>query len=198
MVQRLLERELEPGMGPDHNTDPELRVLYDRALVAFVHPRLVEVAVLEIVPGRSAAPAVRADARQNALALLAAVQAQTGHAPADMQVLAADDRWRSKRVRYLRFLQGPDGPKSTRFAAAVASLKAGETSGVIEDEYGFYVARYVDDRAAKNTTFEAARAELRAGFYPRWRLLKFQEFADRVAARHEVEIRSSTTASAGF
>jgi hypothetical protein len=196
LVQRMLEREFEPGVGPEDITDPELRVLYDRALVTFVHPRLVEVAVLEITPGRSATAAVRAQARQNAAALLAAVQAR-GATAADWQLLSADEHWRSKRVRSSRFLQGPDGPKSPRFAAAVARLKPGETSGLIEDEYGFYIARQVDERAAKNVTFEEARAELRAGFYPRWRLRKFLEFAERVAAKHEVEIRSSTTAGSG-
>jgi hypothetical protein len=197
LVQRMLEREFEPGVGPEDITDPELRVLYDRARITFVHPRLVEVAILEITPGRSATAAVRAEARQNAVALLAAIQAKGSHTASDLQVLAADEHWRSKRVRSSRFLQGPDGPKSTRFAAAVARLKPGETSGLIEDEYGFYIARQIDERPAKNVTFEQARAELRAGFYPRWRLRKFLEFAERVAARHEVEIRSSTAAGSG-
>jgi hypothetical protein len=197
LVQRMLERELEPGVGPEDITDAELRALYDKALITFVHPRLVEVAVLEITPGRRATPAVRAEARENALALVAAVRAGKGQSPADLQVLASDEGWHRKRVRYTRFLQGPNGPKSTTFAAAVTKLRPGETSGLIEDEYGLYVARYAGERPAKNVTFEEAKAELRTGFYPRWRLSKFLEFADQAAAKHEVEIRQLAGAGSG-
>jgi hypothetical protein len=199
LVQRMLERELEPGIrGPENIADPELRVLYDRALVAFVHPRLVEVATLEIDVGRKGTAAARTIARQTIQSLKQALDGRPGLTVEEFQQLARDEVWRAHGVLTFRFLQGPDAPRSARFGAAVAKLaSAGETVGPIEDEYGVYIARYLADRPAKHQSFEDARAELRAGYYARWRQRKFLDFAEQAAAGHEVEIRPATATGSG-
>jgi hypothetical protein len=199
LVQRMLERELEPGIrGPENITDAELRVLYERALVSFVHPRMVEVATLEITVGRKGTAAVRATARETLLALRRVVDGRHDLTVEQFQQLGRDDAWRTRGVQSFRFLQGPDAPHSARFGAAVARLaSAGETIGPIEDDYGVYIARYVADRPAKHQSFEEARAELRSGYYPRWRQHKFLEFAEQAAAGHEIEIRPVTVTGSG-
>jgi PPIC-type PPIASE domain len=197
LVQRLLEREFEPGTGPQNISDAELRVLYDRGKQAFVHARLVEVATLEVTPGAKVSADARAAARQTVLDL--EQLAGKGHplAAETWQSLAGQETWRGRGVHYRRFLQGPEGPYSARFAAAVAKLEtAGATTGVIEDERGFYLARYLADRPASNVSFEQARAELRSGYYPRWRKQKFLDFAEHAAKRHEVELPSNDRAGA--
>jgi hypothetical protein len=199
LVQRLLERELEPHLRPEDISDPELRVLYDRARVSFVHPRLVEVGTLEVTVGTKATPEVRAAARETMTALKQVVDGLPGRAGEDLQKLSFDEKWRKRRVRYFHFLQGPDEPHSATFGAAVAKMaaKPGETIGVLEDERGFYLARYLGDRPAKNQPFEEVRAELRAGYYSRWRQQKFLDFVEQVSARHQVEVRSTTTGPPG-
>jgi hypothetical protein len=199
LVQRMLERELEPGIrGPDDISDPELRVLYDRALVTFVHPRMIEVATLEIGFGRKGTAATRAAARQTLLALKAAVDGRSNLTVLEFQQLSREESWRSRGVQTYHFLQGTDTPHSATFGAAVAKLVTpGQTIGPIEDENGVYLARYVADRPAKNQSFEDARAELRSGYYSRWRQRKFQEFVERAAAGHDVEIRPASAAGSG-
>lgn len=199
LVQRMLERELEPGIrGPENITDAELRVLYDRAVVAFVHPRMVEVATLEVVVGRKANAAARAIARQTILALKQALVGRRDLTVEDFQQLGRDSVWQARGVQSFRFLQGPSAPHSATFGAAVARLAtAGETVGPIEDDYGVYLARYVADRPAKHQSFEEARAELRSGYYSRWRQGKFLEFAEQAASGHEVEIRPVNATGSG-
>jgi parvulin-like peptidyl-prolyl cis-trans isomerase-like protein len=193
LVQRMLERELEPATRIEDLGDAEVRPFYDRARSSFVHPRLVEVATLEVHPPRNASAAVWAEARQTLVALKAVVDARRNLTLEDFMELGREESWRNRGVKAYRFLQGPEGPHPAKFAAVVAKLQtAGETTGIIEDAIGVAVARYLSDKPARNQSFEEVRAELRAGYYPRWRQLKFLEFTERVAAGHEVEIHSAT------
>jgi hypothetical protein len=196
LVQRLLERELEPKLRLEDLPDEEVRKLYDHAIDTFVHPRLVEVAVLDITVGHRASPAARAAVRQAAGELRAAALARKARTPEDFMALAGEPAWQEKRVRYFKFLQAREKPYSARFGAEVAKLKTpGEISGVIEDDYGVYVAQYVSERPPESTPFEAVRGQLRDGYYPRWRQLKFQELIDALAARHEVEVHPDLLAT---
>jgi hypothetical protein len=195
MVQRLLEREFEPATRPEDITDPELRVLYDRAKVTFVHPHLVEVVTIEVVTGARATAAGRSEARQSLQAVKALIDKEGARTVDDWKRLAA--QWAGKGVKSLHFLQGPDGPRLGKFAATVSSLAPGQETGLIEDEHGLYYVRSVGERAAKNESFEQVRGELRAGYHSRWRQRKFLDFAARAADRHDVSIRSAGSAPAG-
>jgi len=80
----------------------------------------------------------------------------------------------------------------------VARLKTpGETIGVLEDEYGFYIARYISERPAQNQTFDQVKKELRESFYPRWRQTRFLEFTQQLGASHDVEIHAGALAASG-
>ncbi len=188
LVQRLLERDLESRTGADDMPDMEVQRLYDRARTHFVHPRLVEVAVLTIPYGRKATAGDKALARAAATELAAYVAKRPVRTAEDFEAIAAEEIWRKKQVSHSRFLQGPDSPYPAKFGVEVARLKApGQTTGVIEDETRLHIARYAGEKPPSNTTFEQVRAELRAGHYPRWRQARFIELADGLAAKHTVE-----------
>jgi hypothetical protein len=198
LVQRLLERDFETVSGPKDMPDSAVRVLYDGALDKFVHPRLVEVAVLALTPGKKALPPARAEARRTMTELKALIDLRKERTADDLQAVLAEGKWRERRVQYFRFMQAGDKPYTAKFGAEVGKMKTpGETMGVIEDEYGFYIARFVSERPPQNRTFEQVKQELREGFYPRWRQLKFLEFTEQLAAGHEVEVHAGalTTAS---
>jgi hypothetical protein len=191
VVQRLLERDFEAVTRPEDLPDAAVRVLYDAALDKFVHPRLVEVAVLAITPGKRALPSIRAEARRTIMELEALVDLRKERTPEDLQAVIANEKWHQRKVQYFRFMQAGDKPYTAKFGAEVAKLKTpGDTSPVIEDEYGFYIARFISERPPQNQTFEQVKKELRDGYYPRWRQAKFLEFAREVAARHEIEIHA--------
>jgi PPIC-type PPIASE domain len=198
LVQRLLEREFEPKVRLEDLPDAEVRKLYDRAIGTFVHPRLVEVAVLDITFGRKATAEARAAARQAAAAVRAAAVARRARTPDELMFLAGQPEWQAKQVRFFKFLQSHDKPYSAHFGDEVAKLKsAGELSGVIEDDIGVYVALYVSERPAESTPFEKVRGMLRDGYYPRWRQLRFQELIDGLATQHEVEVHPDLLAASG-
>lgn len=199
LVQRLLERDFEPTIRPEDMPDSAVRALYDAAIDRFVHPRLVEVAVLALTPGKKASPEVRAEAKRTMTEVLAAVNLRRERTAEELQAVGADDKWRKRRVQYFRFLQSGNTPYSARFGAEVGKMKTvGETSGLIEDEFGFYIARYVGDRPPANQTFDQVKKELREGYYARWRQGKFLELTQQLGAQHEVEIHTGAlTARAG-
>jgi hypothetical protein len=198
LVQRLLERDLETVLRPEDMPDSAVRVLYDSALDKFVHPRLVEVAVLALTPGKRALPAVRAEARKTMTELKAQVDLRKERTPEDLQAALAEGKWREKRVQFFRFMQAGDKPYSARFGAEVGKMKTpGETLGVIEDDYGFYIARFISERPPQNQTFEQVKKDLRAGYYQRWRQVRFLEFTQQLAASHEVEIHAGALTTPG-
>jgi hypothetical protein len=199
LVQRLLERDFEATTRPQDMPDEAVRALYEGAIDTFVHPRLVDVAVLVLTPGKKASAAVRAEARKTMTELAALVALRREHTAEDLQALGADEKWRNRKVQYFRFLQAGDKPYSARFGAEVSKLKTlGETSPLIEDEYGFYIACYLGDRPPQNQTFEQVKNDLREGFYVRWRQAKFLEFTQQIGVQHEAEIHAGAlTAASG-
>jgi hypothetical protein len=197
LVQRLLERDFEAHARPQDLPEAAVRALYEAARDKFVHPRLVEVAVLVLTPGKKAPPQVRADARKTMSELAAVVALRRERTPEDLQLVGSDEKWRNRKVQFFRFLQAKDAPYSARFGAEVSKMKTpGETSSLIEDEYGFYIARYVGDRPPQNQTFEQVKDELRQGYYARWRQAKFLEFTQQLAAQHEVELHPAALTTA--
>jgi hypothetical protein len=197
LVQRLVEREFEPSAGPQDMPDDAVRVLYERAHDTFVHGRLVDVAVLSLTPGKKAGPEVRTQARRTMIELKALVDLRTEKTAEDLQQAIGDQKWHERRVQYFRFLQAGSKPYTAKFGAEVAKMKTpGETSGVIEDEYGFYIARYLGDRPAQNQSFDQVKKDLREGYYARWRQAKFLEWTAQIEARHEVEIHPGPLATA--
>jgi hypothetical protein len=192
LVQRLLERELEPGIAEDSLPDAFLRSIYERAKQVFVHSRLVEVGVLNISVPHNAPADARAHARAAMADLAKTIAQRSKPTAADFIQLGAQTTWQQRRVQYTQITQSDTGPFSAKFGAAVFRLHAvGEVTGVIEDEGGLAIACYIGERPAINRPFEAVRQEMRTQAYPHWRQKKFVDFADAIAAQHEVQIHTS-------
>jgi hypothetical protein len=153
------------------------------------------VAVLAITPGKKALPSVRADARKTISELKTIVDQRKEKTAEDLQAAIADAKWHQRRVQFARFLQAGDKPYTAKFGAEVAKMKTpGETSPVIEDDYGFYIARYLGERPPQNQTFDQVKKELREGYYPRWRQTKFLELTQRLGEAHQVEVHAGALA----
>jgi len=187
LVQRLLERELEPRMRPEAVPDSVLRPLYDRAKDTFVHSRLVEVGLLAIYTGVRMIPQARNERTAGAKALAAYLQE---HPPATLDAFAAiarDPAWSSRHVVYSRFLQSLHRPLSPAVGAQIAKLRVeGEMTPMLSDDNGFYIARYLGERPAENISFAQARPRLLAGYLERWRQQQFQEYTGRGMHAHNV------------
>jgi hypothetical protein len=189
MVQRLIEREIEPRLVAAAIPDEEVRALYERGKKRFVHGRLVEVAVMAVFTGARMAPEPRARAAATARALAAAVAARPGRTAADLQTLSGDPAWSERGVGFTVTWQSLDEPFPRVLGEAIHALHdPGQTTPLVGDETGYYIARYLSEKPPANVTFEQAAPQLRAEMHEPWRRQKFLRLTMELGAEHEVEV----------
>lgn len=187
-VQRMIERELEPRLTREAIPDPVLREVYERARRAFVHPRLVEVALLSVYTGARMKDQPRAQARNTALALDAYLRSHPPASPDAFEAIASEPTWKEQRVKHARLFQALDEPFAADVGRVVATLKGpGDTTPLITAESGFHIARYVSERPPESVSFEEARDRLRDQIAERWRQSQFLEYAQTAAGPHHIE-----------
>lgn len=187
-VQRMIELELEPKLTREAIPDPVLRGVYDKARSVFVHPRLVEVALLSVYTGARMKDEPRAQARATALALESYLRGHPPPTPEAFEAVAAEPTWKEQRVKHARLFQALDEPFAADVGRVVATLKGpGDTTPLITAESGFHLARYVSERPPENVTFEQARERLRDQIAERWRQSRFLEYAQAAAGPHRIE-----------
>jgi hypothetical protein len=189
LVQRLLERDFEPQTQKDSLSDAVIQPLYERARVAYIHSRLVEIAVLSVYTGPAMKPEPRAVARQNALAIAAHVEKIGARTEKEFRAIGSDLDWTKRDVRFTRQFQSDDKPFSAKVGAAVQKMRSeGERTGLIEDETGFHIATYLGEKPARNTSFDEAKGELRDAYFSRWRKEKFLAFMQALRAETKIEL----------
>src|SRR5579872_3566366 len=110
MVQRLVEKELEPHLGKGDIPDDVLQGIYEKARKVFVHPRLVNVAMLNVYTGARMKPEPRARASATAHALDALVRTSNHHTADELEALASAPAWRDRKVVFERVWQAIDDP----------------------------------------------------------------------------------------
>ncbi|HEY2899866.1 MAG TPA: peptidylprolyl isomerase [Polyangia bacterium] len=187
-VQRLIESELEPHLGRDDIPDNVLREVYDRAQKIFVHPRLVDVAMLNVYTGARMKPEPRARAAATARALAERLRASARHSQEEFEAIALDPAWKERKVQFSRVWQAVDDPFPAEVGQQVQRLaKPGDITSMVTAETGFHVATYLGERPAENISFADARARLREQIHGRWRMGRFLEFAQTLAASHTIE-----------
>jgi hypothetical protein len=92
----MIERELEPRLTREAIPDSVLRGVYERARSVFVHPRLVEVALLSVYTGARMKDQPRAQARDTALALDAYLERQPPATPDAFEAVASEPAWKEQ------------------------------------------------------------------------------------------------------
>jgi len=188
LVQRLLEVELEPSLRYETVPDSALRPLYERGHDGFVHGRLVEIGVLGVYTGEPMTGQPRIDRTKTAKELDAFVKAHPPQTLDEFAGIAHAPEWSSRAVVFTRFVQGVDRPLSRAVGVEAAKLHApGDTTPLVEDESGFFIARYMGERPPENVTFAQARPALLAGYYEHWRQQQFLEFSTKLMRLHRVE-----------
>ena len=188
LAERLIERDFWPQLQRDSVPDQELRAIYQKAIATFVHPRLVEAGFLIVFTGVSMKPVPRAERALAAQDLAAHVAARRIHGPEDFEAIAKDPTWQARKVTYRRIIQSPDQPFSPKVGAEVLRLKApGDTTPLIEDSDGFFIATYAGERPPASISFDEIRENLRQHYYERWRAQRLEDLSRNLAAGHRVE-----------
>ena len=189
LVQRLLEEELEPNLSPEATPDDDLRPLYDRVREKFVHLRLVEIGFLAVYTGAPMQKEDREPREQTARELAQYLRKHPAKTLDEFSAIAKDPAWSGRHVVFMRFYQSTDSPLSKAVGTEVSKLRApGDTTPLVVDKDGGFIARYISERPAENITFEQARPKLLAGFYERWRRQKFLELTTKLVRLHRVEM----------
>jgi hypothetical protein len=191
LVQRLLEKELEPSLRPEAIPDGALRPLYEKARDAFVHSRLVEVGFLAVYTGAPMQKEDREPREQTGRSLALYLKKHPAKTLDEFSAVASDPAWASRYVVFKHVFQSTNKPLSEAVGAEVSKLQApGDTTPLVVDEDGSFIARYISERPAENISFEQARRKLQAGFYERWRRQQFLDFTSKLARLHRVEMHA--------
>jgi hypothetical protein len=189
-VERLIEDTLEPRLRRDAIPEAEVRAFYDRVRKRFVHGRLVQVAVLCVFSGARMKAEPRARAARRAGELRDYLDAHPGLADDAFLAIAHDPAWteRMPSVSSATVWQDEAEPFPVVVGKAVARLgRRGETTPLVGDESGYYVARYLGERPPENVSFAEARPRLEEEMWPPWRRRRFLDLTLELARGHEVE-----------
>jgi hypothetical protein len=187
LAERLIERDILPQIQRDSVPDQLLRAIYQSAIDTYMHPRLVDAGFLIAYTGRMK-PGPRAERAEAARALAAHVASLPIRGPEDFEAIAQDPAWQARKISYRRLIQGPDRPFSPKVGAEVVKLKApGDTTPLIDDVDGFFLATYAGEKPPTNVSFAEVREELRQRYYDRWRAQRLDELTRKLAEGHRVE-----------
>jgi hypothetical protein len=188
LAQRLLDRDILPKLRRESVPEQEVQALYQRGINAFVHPRLVEVGLLAIFTGPMMKEGPRAERTKTAKALAAYVATRRTQSPEDFEAIAKEPRWQDRYVTFGKTVPWPDPAFSRKLKDEVLKLKApGDTTALIEDETGFYLATYAGETPAKNIPYAEVREKLLQGYFERWHAQRLGQIVHKLSEGHRVE-----------
>ncbi|MEY4653561.1 MAG: hypothetical protein RI884_2142 [Pseudomonadota bacterium] len=182
--------------------DADLKTYYEQNVVSNAGKEERRASHILIPAAQGAPAAERAAAKARAEELLAAAR-QNPASFADLARKHSKDGSAAKGGD-LEFLAR--GATVKPFEDALFALKKGETSGVVETEFGYHIIRLTDIRAPRQRTFDEMRPELEALIRTQQAQRKFAETADAfsnavyeqsdtlkgVADRFKLELRTAT------
>ena len=154
--------------------EEDLRKYFDENAARYSTPDERRASHILITADKSLAEPERAKARARAEALLADIR----KAPDTFAELAkknSQDPGSASKGGDLDFFGR--GAMVKPFEDAAFSMKIGETSGVIESDFGFHIIRVTDKRGGEKRTFEAVRSEIEAEVRQQLAQAKFSEAA---------------------
>jgi hypothetical protein len=188
-VQRLIEREIEPGLTRHAIPEADVRGVYDKAKGRFVHGRLVEIAILCVFTGSRMKPELRGRLEDIAHRLKALIDGRPQRTAADFEAISKDPFWLERKVTFTTVFQGDSEPFPRVVGRAVQRLAhPGDTTDLVGDETGYYIARYVSEKPPKDIAFETAAPAIREDMYEPWRRRQFLRLVMDMSAGHDIEV----------
>ncbi|MCI4431913.1 MAG: peptidylprolyl isomerase [Burkholderiales bacterium] len=171
--------------------EEELRSYYNENTARFTTPEERRASHILIKAEKSASAEIRAKAKAKAESLLEEAT-KKGASFAELARKNSDDPGSAERGGDLDFFARGNMVKP--FEDAAFALKAGETSGVVESDFGYHIIRVTAVRGGEKKSFEAVRAEIED---ERKKQLAQKEFAEKaVAFSNMVEDQSDSLAPA--
>jgi peptidyl-prolyl cis-trans isomerase D len=183
--------DLESVMKGVTVTEAELRDFYEQNAARFTAPEERRASHILIKAEKDLAAEARAKAKSKAEALLLEVTSKPTSF-ADLARKNSEDSGSAEKGGDLDFFGR--GAMVKPFEDAAFSLKTGQTSGVVESDFGFHIIRVTAARGGEKRSFDSVKNEIEA---ERKRQLAQTEFASRaVAFSNMVEDQSDSLAPA--
>lgn len=82
----------------------------------------------------------------------------------------------------------PTTPYVPEFEAALAKLKKGQTSGLVQTPYGWHIIRVTDERKGKQQTLAEVKAQIEQIIQQQRRADGYQKFLDELKKKAKIEI----------
>jgi hypothetical protein len=188
LAQRLLDRDILPQLRRENVPEQEVQALYQKGINAFVHPRLIEVGLLAIFTGPMMKAGPRAERTETAKALAAQIATRRTHSPEDLESISKDPSWRDRHVSYQKTVPWLDPGFSGKLKEEVFKLKSpGDTTALIEDETGFFLATYAGEKPPENIPYAVVREKLLQVYFERWRPQRLGQLMHKLSEGHRVE-----------
>ncbi len=191
MVQKLVQRSFQDGVAGKELPDAELQKYYDEHKDEFVRPRKARVAA--IVLNAPAGTPERAKKVALAQKAIAKVKAEEKKNPMAFQQAVGEftEDAASKGVSGdLGFKSAEELEKSfgKELATAAFTLKAGETSGVIQGTQGVYVIRLAGVQEELSRSFDQVKAQISQKLSREKRTKEFDELVKKLRDEAKVTI----------
>ncbi|MFZ2650259.1 MAG: SurA N-terminal domain-containing protein [Burkholderiaceae bacterium] len=179
---------IKKGVGV---SDEELRGFYKQNEARFTTPEERRASHILIKAEKGAAPELREKAKAKAEALLAEIKGK-GAVFADLARKNSDDPGSAEKGGDLDFFAR--GTMVKPFEDAAFALKPGETSGLVESDFGYHIIRLTALRGGEKRSYESVRGEIEEERKKELAQAKFAEQA--VAFSNMVEDQSDSLAAA--
>ena len=157
-------------------SEDDIRASYKENLARYTEPEERRASHILIKAEASATPEQKKAARAKAEQLLAEIQKN----PASFAELAkknSDDPGSAANGGDLDFFG--KGAMTKSFDEAVFSMQPGQTSGIVESDYGFHIIRLTAVRGGKAQPFEAVRAQIEDEARKQSALRQYAEVAEQ-------------------
>jgi peptidyl-prolyl cis-trans isomerase C len=155
-IQRFIEKKFT---GNTTVSDEEAKKYYDENPSYFQEPEKVKASHIMIMVDSSADQAKKDEAKKKIEQVLQRLKAGTDFATLAREV--SEDTYSKDNGGDLDYFY--KGQMVQAFEDAAFSLEPGETSNVVETEYGYHIIKVTDKQAAKTITFDESKEEIRSG-----------------------------------
>jgi peptidyl-prolyl cis-trans isomerase C len=181
LVQRLLEAEIGAKLAV---TPAEVDYFYANNPDQFQQAERVRASHILFAFPQGADPAARELARTRAAAVLKDVRA--GKDFAELAKVHSQDPGSGANGGDLGYFQ--QGQMVPPFEKVAFSLKAGQTSDLVETEFGVHIIRVADHQAARTLPLDEIRPQLQQFIIERKRQSETEAFVNGLRAKSTVEI----------
>jgi peptidyl-prolyl cis-trans isomerase C len=181
LVSKIIETEVAPGVSV---TDKDVQTFYDQNQAKFNEPESVRASHILIRFPQNADDAAKKQARAQAEAMLAKLRAG-----GDFAALAKEnsqDPGSAANGGDLGFFA--KGQMVPAFDSVAFTLKPGQTSGVVETQFGYHIIKVVDHRPARVVPLAEASNDIRQFLTQQQQQQKAEAFVNQLKAKAKIEV----------